>query len=109
MKSMIRKALYTGIGLAEEGRARMAKVGRRLAQEAGVAEKHGEKVARHLRVRTDHAVQELRKTLDREVSRAVDALHSSLSFEGRMTVAAPARVGPRHKAARRSNRHKAAR
>jgi hypothetical protein len=52
-------------------------LGRKLAKQADVSEKEGEKIARTLRRRSEQAVHAMQKTLDEEVSKVVNGLYAA--------------------------------
>jgi hypothetical protein len=52
-------------------------LGRKLARQAKISEKDGERIARKLRVRSEKATRSLNRMLEKEVSAVVDALHAA--------------------------------
>lgn len=81
MKSIIKKAIYTGLGLATIGTDAVKGVGKELAKKAGVSEAEGEKIAHKLQVKSSKAVKELRKTLDAEVTHVAEMIHAALRVD----------------------------
>jgi hypothetical protein len=74
MKHLVLKSIYTGLGLLGSGKETVEQLGRKLAKQADISEKDGERIARHLQQRSEKAVNSLRKTLDVEVNKVVASL-----------------------------------
>jgi hypothetical protein len=74
MKHLVLKSIYTGLGLLGSGKETVEQLGRKLAKQADISEKDGERIARHLQQRSEKAVSALRKTLDTEVTKVVASL-----------------------------------
>jgi polyhydroxyalkanoate synthesis regulator phasin len=77
MKSLVMKSVYAGLGVINRGKENVEQLGRRLAREADLSEKDGEKIARRLRARCDRAITTLHESLEREIKKAVTTLHSA--------------------------------
>jgi hypothetical protein len=77
MKSLVMKSIYAGLGLIGSGTETVEQLGRKLAKQVNVSEKEGERIARQLRARSDKAIRALNKSLEKEVTRIVDTLHSA--------------------------------
>jgi hypothetical protein len=75
MKSMIKKAVYAGLGLVSDGTNAVRNLGRELARKANLSEAEGEKVARKLLAKSSNAVKSIRKTLDADVTKVADSIH----------------------------------
>jgi polyhydroxyalkanoate synthesis regulator phasin len=71
------KSIYAGLGLLGSGKETVGQIGRKLAKKANLSEKDGERIARDLRARSEKAVHSLQKTLETEVNKVVDALHTA--------------------------------
>jgi hypothetical protein len=69
------KSIYAGLGLIGSGTESVEQLGRKLARQVNVSEKDGERIARQLRARSQKAISALNKSLEKEVTRIVDALH----------------------------------
>ncbi len=78
MQSLIKETLYAGLGLLGEGTAAVKNLGEQLAKKAGVTEAEGEKIARRFQAQSSKAVKSIRKTLDDEVTKFADAIHSAI-------------------------------
>ena len=83
MKSLVMKSIYTGLGLIGSGTETVEQLGRKLAKHVNVSEKDGERIARQLRSKSQKAIAALNKSLDKEVTKIVDALHSAASSGSR--------------------------
>ena len=77
MKSLVMKSIYAGLGLLGTGKETVEQLGRKLAKKADLSEKDGERIARHLRARSEKAVGALQKSLEAEVNKVVSALHAA--------------------------------
>ncbi len=77
MRSLVMKSIYAGLGLLGSGRETVEELGRKLAKQADVSEKEGEKIARALWRRSEKAVVAMQETLDEEVSKVVDGLYAA--------------------------------
>jgi polyhydroxyalkanoate synthesis regulator phasin len=77
MKSIVMKSIYAGLGLLGTGKETVEELGRKLAKQADISEKDGEKIARHLQSQSKKAVDFVHKTMETEVNRVVDALHAA--------------------------------
>jgi len=77
MKSIVTRSIYAGLGLLGSGKETVQQLGRKLARQANVSEKEGEKIARQLRARSEKAIHTLNKTLAAEVSKIVEALNTA--------------------------------
>jgi polyhydroxyalkanoate synthesis regulator phasin len=74
MKDFLLKSIYTGIGLIGNGKDSVEKLGKKLAEQADISEKEGERIARDLQKRSQRAATALHKAMDVEVSKVVGAL-----------------------------------
>jgi len=77
MKDIFLKSIYTGIGLIGTGKQSVEELGRKLAQQADISEKEGERIARELKKRSEKAAKSLHKAMDVEVSKVVNALQDA--------------------------------
>lgn len=77
MKSLVMKSIYAGLGLLGSGRETVEELGRKLARQADLSEREGEKIARSLRKRSEKAVLAIEKTLDEEVNRVVNGFYAA--------------------------------
>lgn len=77
MKSLVMKSIYAGLGLIGSGTETVEQLGRKLAKQVNISEKDGERIARQLRSRSEKAIHSLNKSLEKEVTRIVDALHAA--------------------------------
>ena len=77
MKSMVLKSIYAGLGLLSTGRESIEEIGKKLAKQASLSERDGERIAKELRERSEKAIHSLQKTLESEVNKVVHALHSA--------------------------------
>ena len=77
MKSLVMKSIYAGLGLIGSGTETVEQLGRKLAKQVNVSEKDGERIARQLRSRSEKAIRALNKSLEKEATRIVDALHAA--------------------------------
>jgi hypothetical protein len=77
MKDIFLKSIYTGIGLIGTGKQSVEELGRKLAQQADISEKEGERIARELKKRSEKAATALHKAMDVEVSKVVGALQDA--------------------------------
>jgi hypothetical protein len=77
MKSIVMKSIYTSLGLLATGKETVEEIGRKLAKKVNLTEKDGEKIARHLKERSEKAMHTIQKTVDAEVNRVVHALHAA--------------------------------
>src|SRR5271167_2529147 len=75
MKSVVMKSIYAGLGLLSTGKESVEEIGRKLAKQASLSEKDGERIARELRTRSEKAINSLQKTLEAEVNKVVHAIH----------------------------------
>lgn len=98
MQSLIKETLYAGLGLLGEGTAAVKNLGEQLAKKAGVTEAEGEKIARRFQAQSSKAVKSIRKTLDGEVTRFADAIHSAIRES-----AAPKRTKKAKKSTKRAS------
>ena len=74
MKSIVMKSIYAGLGLLGSGKESVEQLGRKLARQANISEKDGERIARDLRRRSEKAIGVLNKALESEVTKVVNAL-----------------------------------
>jgi hypothetical protein len=71
MKDILLKSIYTGIGLLGTGKKSVEELGRKIAEQADISEKEGERIARTLQKRAENAAKALHKVTDGEVSKVV--------------------------------------
>lgn len=76
MKPVVMKSIYTGLGLLSTGKETVEEIARKFAKKANLTEKDGEKIARHLRTRSEKALSSIQKSLEAEVNKVVRALHA---------------------------------
>lgn len=79
MKSLVMKSIYAGLGLIGSGTETVEQLGRKLARQVNISEKDGERIARQLRSRSEKTIRSLNKSLEKEVTKIVDALHAAAS------------------------------
>jgi hypothetical protein len=77
MKSLVMKSIYTGLGLLGSGKETVEQLGRKLAKQANVSEKDGERIARDLQARSQKAITAMQKTLHSEVNKVVSAMRAA--------------------------------
>ena len=77
MKSIVMKSIYTGLGLLGSGKDSVEHLANKLAKQANLSEKDGERIAHELRVRSTKAVRALSKSLDTEVNKVVHAVRAA--------------------------------
>ena len=77
MKSLVTKSIYTGLGLLGSGKETVEQLGRKLARQANLSEKDGEKIARQLRTRSEKAIHAVHKTMETEVTKVVKAFQAA--------------------------------
>jgi hypothetical protein len=77
MKSLVMKSIYTGLGLLGSGKETVEQLGRKLAKQANVSEKDGERIARELQTRSQKAITAMQKTLHSEVNKVVSAMRAA--------------------------------
>jgi hypothetical protein len=77
MKSLVMKSIYTGLGLLGSGKETVEQLGRKLAKQANVSEKDGERIARELQARSQKAITAMQKTLHSEVNKVVSAMRAA--------------------------------
>ena len=77
MKSIVMKSIYTGLGLLGSGKESVEHLANRLAKQANLSEKDGQRIAHELRVRSEKAVHALSKSLDAEVTKVVHAVRAA--------------------------------
>jgi len=75
MKSLITKSVYAGLGVLNTGKQNVEHLGHRLAKQAELTEKDGEKIARRLRAQADRKITQLHDFFEAEIKKAVHALH----------------------------------
>jgi hypothetical protein len=102
MKHLVLKSIYTGLGLLGSGKETVEQLGRKLAKQADISEKDGERIARHLQQRSEKAVSALRKTLDVEVSKVVASLKEATKEMGGSSEKKPVRRRAKRKPAAKS-------
>lgn len=77
MKDLVLKTFYAGLGLLDSGKETAQELGRKLAKQADISERDGERIARTLQQRSQKAAKALHKTLDVEVGKVVQALQEA--------------------------------
>jgi hypothetical protein len=77
MKSIVMKSIYTGLGLLGSGKETVEQMASRLAKQANISEKDGERIAKELRARSEKVVHALSKSLDAEVTKVVHAVRAA--------------------------------
>jgi hypothetical protein len=77
MRSLVMKSIYAGLGLLGSGKETVEELGRKLARQADISEKEGEKIARSLRKNSEKAIVAIEKTLTDEVSRVVNGFYAA--------------------------------
>ena len=77
MKDILLKSIYTGIGLVGSGKQSVEELGKKLAKQADISEKEGERIARTLQQRSQKAAKTLQKAMDVEVAKVVGALQEA--------------------------------
>ena len=77
MKSLVMKSIYAGLGLIGSGTETVEQLGRKLARQVNISEKDGERIARQLRSRSEKTIRSLNKSLEKEVTKIVGALHAA--------------------------------
>ncbi|MDB5289623.1 MAG: hypothetical protein JWL69_864 [Phycisphaerales bacterium] len=105
MKPVVMKSIYTGLGLLSTGKETIEEIARKLAKRANLSEKDGEKIARHLRARSEKAVKSLQKSLETEVKKVVGALHA-VTGEHKSRASGAKRKAAGKSAAKRRASHK---
>ncbi|MFI5379867.1 MAG: hypothetical protein ACHRHE_11260 [Tepidisphaerales bacterium] len=95
------KSICTGLGLLGSGKESVEQLGRKLARQADLSEKDGEKIARRLRDSSEKAADALHKTLQSQVSKVLSAVRAATR-----ELAGSGGKKPSHR--RRSKRRKAA-
>jgi polyhydroxyalkanoate synthesis regulator phasin len=78
MKNVIKKAVYAGLGLVNEGTTAVKKFGKEIAKKANLSEAEGHKIAQKLLAKSNHAVNSIRKTLDADVTKVADSIHGMI-------------------------------
>jgi prophage DNA circulation protein len=104
MKSIIKRTIYTGLGLVGNGTDAVNNLVQELAKKANISEAEGEKVARKLQARSIMAVRSIRRMLDAEVTTVADAIHATIrqDIESNTSSSISAVKGSSRKAARTS-------
>ena len=74
---MFMKSIYAGLGLLGTGMEKAEELGRNLAKQADISEKDGERIARDLQVKSKRALEYVTKTMETEVNKVVDAIHTA--------------------------------
>ena len=93
MKSLVKKSIYTGLGLIGAGTDALKTLGQELAKKAEVSEVEGEKIARKLHTQSTKAAKEIRKNIDIEVTKVADAIHAAIQEDVKKAKpAGPAKV-----------------
>jgi hypothetical protein len=107
MKSMFTKSIYAGLGLLVTGKETVEQLGRKLAKQANMSEKDGERIAKHLQVQSKKALDYVQKTMETEVNKVVEAFHSAARQLSPTTPKAKAshRKGPKSVARKAKPRH----
>jgi prophage DNA circulation protein len=102
MKSIIKRTIYTGLGLVGNGTDAVNNLVQELAKKANISEAEGEKVARKLQARSIKAVRSIRRMLDAEVTTVADAIHATIrqDIESKTSSSTSAVTGSSRKAAR---------
>ena len=77
MNSLFMKSVYTGLGLLGSGRESLEQLGKKLAKQADLSEKDGQRIARELRTRTEKAITSAQKSLESEVGRIIRAVQAA--------------------------------
>ena len=78
MKSIVKKTLYTGLGILGAGKDAIENLGKDLAKKAKVSEQEGEILAKQLEAKSRKAIASIRKTVDAEVTTVAATIHSAL-------------------------------
>jgi polyhydroxyalkanoate synthesis regulator phasin len=91
MKSLVTKSIYAGLGLLGTGKRSVEMIGRELAKKANLSEKEGEKIARQLSHQSDRAIGTIQKTLNKEVTKVVKALHVATNTAKKRKTTSPAK------------------
>ena len=97
MKDLLLKSIYTGIGLLGTGKQSVEELGRKLAKQADISEREGERIARTLQKRSEKAANVLHKALDVEVAKVVRALQDAARELSGTAAKKPARRRAKHK------------
>jgi hypothetical protein len=79
MKSIVMKSIYAGLGLLGSGKETVEQLGRKIARQADLSEKEGQRIARDLRARSEKAAHSLRRAMETEVGKAVKVARQELS------------------------------
>ncbi|MDB5333418.1 MAG: hypothetical protein JWP03_4569 [Phycisphaerales bacterium] len=102
MKPVVMKSIYTGLGLLSTGKETVEDIARKFAKKANLSEKDGEKIARHLRTRSEKALSALQKSLETEVNKVVRALHAVTGENKSRASGAKRKAASKPKAKRRA-------
>ena len=78
MKSLIKRAIYAGLGFLGEGTDAVKDLGQELRKKADVSAIKGEQIARRIQAQSIKAAKSIRQTLDAEVTRVADAIHETI-------------------------------
>jgi hypothetical protein len=76
MKNLVTKSIYAGLGLLGSGKESVEQLGRKLAKQADISEKEGEKIARQLQERSHRAAKIIQDTLEKEVNLVISAFNA---------------------------------
>lgn len=74
MFDLVKKALYTGVGLAVLTRDKAEELGRELARQAELSETEGQKLVDDLLAKSDQAQKDVREQVDRLVRQALEQI-----------------------------------
>jgi polyhydroxyalkanoate synthesis regulator phasin len=98
MKSLILRSVYAGLGLAGNGKNAVEQFGDRLARQAKLSEKDGEKIAHRLQARSDKAITTVHHLVEKEITKVVNALHAAARSDVKKMTAKTSRHTrrPRH-------------
>ena len=77
MKSLMMRSIYAGLGLLGSGAETVEQLGRKLAKQAALSEKDGERIARDLKTRSEKAMKAIQDVMEDETTKVVRAVRAA--------------------------------
>lgn len=96
------RSVYAGLGLLGSGTETVEQLGRKLARQAAISEKDGERIARNLQAKSAKAVKSLQQMMESESAKVVSAVRAATH---ELTKSAPKKQAPK-RAKRKSHSSK---
>lgn len=95
------RSIYAGLGLVGSGAETVEQLGKKLAKQAAISEKEGERIARKIQLQSTKAAQTVQHLMEQESARVVNAVKAATK---ELTKPTPKPAKRAHRAKRKASR-----